>query len=592
MIITPTCLSINQLFGSTNEQFVIPPYQRRYSWNKRQVWELIDDILLIEDGDTHLLGSIVCLAGHHKAGLNKLELVDGQQRLTTVTILLVAIRQRMEQEGEADEAAEVVRLLSAKPLGGKPLRKVALDSIDSTEFDRLVQNDQEQDSQNDQLLSAFNIIRGWVNEQSVEQLGSFLYRLKNQAVVIRLDVSEAKDAFKLFETINNRGLRLSPSDIIKNFLLGNAARFGGEALDSARTSWAALIVHLDGTSSDAFFRYYLMALVRTRITASDVVTIFKTVFMNQVTEAAALPERHLYPDAKDIDDDDSDEASDGSAAEVEASSSVHVSFKDFIARLVLSAKVYGELVLVKTGDARIDRHLRHLRMIKAVQTYGFLTHLRVSGCSDKQFREVLELTERFVLRRHVCRERANETEALFARLCGVDPKAPLQRTKEAYRSLCPSDDKFREEFASTSFPANLVDRARYCLERIEAAKHGEHDELRVLGADDVHVEHIMPQKIKTKKARDEFGDWVTYLGKNAEALHPQYVARIGNLTLFAGALNIGASNNPFGRKKRAYKESAILLTKELSLRKEFNFKSIDQRSMDLAGAAVTLWPQP
>ncbi len=319
---------------------------------------------------------------------------------------------------------------------------------------------------------------------------------------------------------------------------------------------------------------------------------FKHVFMNQVAEAAELPERHLYPDAEDIEDDDSDEASEGPAAEVEANSSVHINFKEFLGRLVQSAKVYGELVLVKTGDARIDRHLRHLRMIKAVQTYGFLTHLRVSGCGDKQFREILELTERFVLRRHVCRERANETEALFARLCGVDPKAPLQRTKDAYRRLCPSDEKFREEFASTSFPANLIDRARYCLERIEAAKHGKHDELQVLGADDVHVEHIIPQKIKTKKAKDEFGDWVAYLGANAEALHPQYVGRIGNLTLFAGALNIGASNNPFGRKKRAYGKSAILLTNDLALKKEFNFKSIDERSTDLAATAVTLWPRP
>jgi uncharacterized protein with ParB-like and HNH nuclease domain len=67
------------------------------------------------------------------------------------------------------------------------------------------------------LQSTFKIVRGWIDEQQLEQLGAFLYRLKNQAIVIRLDVSEAKDAFKLFETINNRGLRLSPTDIIKNF---------------------------------------------------------------------------------------------------------------------------------------------------------------------------------------------------------------------------------------------------------------------------------------------------------------------------------------------------------------------------------------
>ena len=269
--------------------------------------------------------------------------------------------------------------------------------------------------------------------------------------MIRLDVSEAKDAFKLFETINNRGLRLSPTDIIKNFLLGNAARFGGDALNAARTSWAELIECLDGTNCDAFFRYYLMRLVRTRIMAKEVVPTFKDIFMRRVIEAADLPERRLYSDDEEINDEDSDEAIDDSTTAIEMSRFDRVSFKEFLARLIQSAKVYGELVLIKTGDASIDRHLRHLRMIKAVQTYGFLMHLRVSGCRDTQFREILELTERFVLRRHVCRERANETEALFARLCGNDPVAPLPRTQEAYRGLCASDDAFREAFANTSF---------------------------------------------------------------------------------------------------------------------------------------------
>lgn len=594
MIIMPTSLSVNQLFGSTNEQYVIPTYQRRYSWHERQVWELIDDILLIDEGDTHLLGSIVCLAGHHTAGLNRLELVDGQQRLTTVTILLECIRQRLERDDESDEAAEVARLLSSKPLGGKALRKVALDSIDSNEFDRLVQNNLHQEFQNQQLLNAFRIIRDWVDQQSVEKLGAFLYRLKNQAIIIRLDVSEAKDAFKLFETINNRGLRLSPTDIIKNFLLGNAARFGSDALQEARKSWASLIVHLDGTSPDAFFRYYLMTLVRTRVTAAEVVSKFKNVFMSQVAEAAALPERHLYADPVEMEDDEGEEVAEveGPAPLQAPSNTIQVSFTSFLARLVMSAKVYGELVLVRTGDQRIDRHLRNLRMIKAVQTYGFLMHLRVGNCPDKLFLEILKLTESFVLRRHVCRERANETEALFARLSSVNPMSPVVPTREAYRTLCPSDEKFREEFANTTFPSNLIERARYCLEQIEISRHGTYQELQVLGAADVHVEHIIPQKIKTKRAREEFGDWMTYLGDKAEAQHPRYLARIGNLTLFSGVLNIGASNNPFGMKKQAYKNSGIMITKELASLSNFRFRAVDHRSEQLAAMAVELWPNP
>src|SRR4029077_5267440 len=136
---------------------------------------------------------------------------------------------------------------------------------------------------------------------------------------------------------------------------------------------------------------------------------------------------------------------------------------------------------------------------------------------------ILKLTESFVLRRHVCRERANETEALFARLCGIDVRAPINETREAYRELCPEDEKFKLEFANANFSANLLDRARYCLERMEINKHGAYDELQVLGADDVHVEHIMPQKIRLRKVQEEYGDWISYLGNNSETIHTNYV---------------------------------------------------------------------
>jgi hypothetical protein len=592
MIITPTSLTVNQLFGSANEQYVIPAYQRRYSWHERQVWDLIDDIRLIENADTHLLGSIVCLAGHHTAGLNRLELVDGQQRLTTLSIVLECLRQRLASEGEDDESAELARLLAAKALGGKAVSKVALDSIDSAEFERLVKQEPSPETENPDLEAAFRIVREWLASQDLGALSTFLYRLRNQAIVIRLDVAEAKDAFKLFETINNRGLRLSPTDIVKNFLLGNAARFGEDALQQGRKAWADLVSHLDGTSPDAFFRYYVMTVVRTRVTVREVVTRFKAIFMQQVKEAGKLPERHLYPDPEDQEEDEELVENDAATAEPASVPLRRMSFKEFLDRLAASARVYSEIVSATTGDAKIDRRLRNLQMIKAAQTYGFLMHLRAQSCPDKDFRQILELTEAFVLRRHTCRERANETEALFARLCGIDAKDPLAATREAYRELCPSDEKFRDEFAAAAYSATVMDRARYILERLELSQLGDHDELQVLGADDVHIEHVMPQKIKSKRVKEEFGDWVEYLGANAETRHPKYVGRIGNLTLFAGPLNIGASNNPFARKKAAYKKSAIQMTKELATLGGFGFTAIDKRSKDFAAKAVALWPAP
>ena len=106
-------MKVAQLLSADDEQYVVPAYQRRYSWQKKQLRELIEDISLLEDSDTHLLGSIVCLTGYHGAGINKLELVDGQQRLTTICILFRCIADRLIQDGESRSGEDVNRLLQA-----------------------------------------------------------------------------------------------------------------------------------------------------------------------------------------------------------------------------------------------------------------------------------------------------------------------------------------------------------------------------------------------------------------------------------------------------------------------------------------------
>jgi hypothetical protein len=598
MIITPKSLTITQLLSAESEQYVVPAYQRRYSWQQKQLWELLDDVSLLEGSDTHLLGSIVCLTGYHKAGINELELVDGQQRLTTICILLQCIADRFKKDGETSAAQDVDRLLQAKALGEPPVLKILLDSLDAGEFEQYLTGKTLDHPDNQNLAFAFSTFRGWVNDKALKDLGTFLYHLKNQCIVIRLDVSDAKDAFKLFETINNRGLKLSPTDIIKNFILGNAARFGPEPLKLARAKWAELLRHLDGTSIESFFRHFLCARLKRRITISYVIPNFKTVFMQQVAEAAQLPERHWYSEEEPAEEETEEGAEETIENGEEQQAPVvektpRISFAGFLEQVVGSSKIYGQIVHARTGKPAIDRQLRNLRMIKSIQTYGFLMALRVGGCSDDKFLKVLDLTESFLLRRHVCRERSNENESLFARLCGVDCANPLTEVTEEYRRFCPSDERFKHEFANFDFTTNLIERARYCLEQFELNRQGEHQELLVGGPDTVHVEHIVPLKIKTKRAKEEFGDWPSYLGAGAEAKHPHFVSRIGNLTLFAGALNISASNNPYERKKPAYLSSAIKLTNTLPTEfPEFRFEQVEKRSANFANLALKLWPIP
>jgi hypothetical protein len=600
MKITPTALSVTQILSSTSEQYVIPAYQRRYSWGYNQLAALWDDIDVLDGNDTHLLGTIVCLAGHHSAGLNKLELVDGQQRLTSLCILLHCVIERLERAGETDEANDLRRLLTSKSLGGPPQPKLLVDSLDAEQFTAHAHGREPEQIANSKLASAFETVREWVDEAELSELAAFLYKLKNQALIIRLDVSEAKDAFKLFETINNRGLRLSQLDIIKNFVLGNAARFGTEKLEFARKQWGHLIASLDGIDTIAFLRSFLSVKTGTRVTRSMVIDQFKTLFMGGVSEAKQLREHHWFTsedDQEDVDpDDDADEeADDRDEQETEADDTPEferVPLRDFLQSMVEHATKYREIHNASTGKPRIDRRLRNLRLIRALQSYPFLLFLRVNNVSDRDFENILKLTEALVLRRHICKERANESEQMFASLTRADPGKILATVKKTFRELSPPDDLFASRFASIRFNGALKDRARYCLEQFELV-HSPHGETTVCGSDDVHIEHIIPQRIYTARAIKTLGNWPEYLGNGATEHHRKHLWRIGNLTLIAGELNIGASNNPYSRKKQAYQSSGLTITANLPAEyPEFRYAQVEARSMELARHAVELWPIP
>jgi hypothetical protein len=597
MKITPTALSVTQILSSTSEQYVIPAYQRRYSWGRNQLAALWDDIEILDGNDTHLLGTIVCLAGHHSAGLNQLELVDGQQRLTSLCIVFYCIVERLEREGEADEASDLRRMLSAKALGGVPQPKLLVDSLDSEQFTDHAQGRQPDKVANPKLEAAFDTVREWVNEEELDGLATFLYKLKNQTLIIRLDVNEAKDAFKLFETINNRGLRLSQIDIIKNFVLGNAARFGSEELEFARRQWGQLIAALDGIDTIAFLRSFLCVKVGSRITRSMVIDQFKKLFMGGVIEAKQLREHSWFygeEEEEEVDlDDDADVEDDGDEAEdVDIPEGERVSLRQFLQDMVEYATKYREIHNGSTGRPKTDRRLRNLRLIRSSQSYPFLLFLRVNDISDRDFETILKLTEALLLRRHICKERANEAEQMFASLTRADPSKIMATVKKTYREFSPADDLFATRFATTRFNGALKDRARYCLEQFELV-HSPHGETAVCGSDDVHIEHIIPQRIKTARAIRTLGDWPEYLGAGAAENLKKHLWRIGNLTLIAGELNIGASNNPYARKKKAYEISGLKITALLPENyREFRYDQVEERSKELADHAVELWPIP
>ena len=362
MKITPTTLQISQLLGSDNEQYVIPAYQRRYSWRWGQIADLWDDINVLENSETHLLGTIVCLSSSHNAVLNQLELVDGQQRLTSISILLHRVLARLKMENQTKQALKLEGMLYGESKTGGAVPKIQLESLDAAEYAAHAAGEDVQNPTNKHLANAFESFTDFLNDMDLDEVLEFLKKLLGQALIIRLDVSEAKDAFKLFETINSRGLRLSPADNIKNYLLGNAARFGDSELEFARQRWSEITAHLDGGLVENFFRQYLTQLHHKPITKTRVVESFKEAFRNMVEEAKSLPETRYFEGVDDEEDDTEDEEKLAVASETDeddedadAGEWEILSFRDFLIRIEQHARCYREICFSCTGKAKLNR---------------------------------------------------------------------------------------------------------------------------------------------------------------------------------------------------------------------------------------------
>lgn len=598
MKITPTALTITQLLSNEAEQFVVPAYQRRYSWHSKHIAELFDDINLLDSGETHLLGSIVCLTSNHGVGINELELVDGQQRTTTIMLFLNSMQKRYKLLGKNREAEKLGNYLYCADFDGKQKNKLALGDLDSTDFNLIMDNRNLDEVINKRLLEGHKLISSLIDDLTLEELDVFKYKFINQANVIRLDVAESKDAFKLFETINNRGLSLSPADIIKNFLLGNASLIDEATLCEVKKDWTQLIVSMDGLLLDEFFRQYINGLLSHRVTFTMLIDAFKNYFVESVKTSEISKERTEYS-SEVIEETEQSEAEVENLSEDTVDNVVEpmrskqqvekIPITKFVDNLRKAADVYSKIFNHNFSEVSVNRHMQNLQKIRSFASYTFILNLmqREIGINEKL--AILKLIETFMLRRNIAEYRTAELDDIFSKLTSIEDYNIVETVRSTLKDHLPSDTEFEEKFAQHDFKGQSENRAKYVLEQIEYDITGNTKEKYIGGGEDVHLEHIMPQTITTKRSKEEYGDWEKYLGEEGTKMHRAMVSKIGNLTLLAAPLNIKASNNPFLAKKIEYDKSDIQITKQLKDFDEFKLQQIGARSKDLAQKAVKIW---
>jgi uncharacterized protein with ParB-like and HNH nuclease domain len=216
MPIVSNVQTLSALLSNRYELFEIPAYQRRYSWKPQQVQSFYNDIISLgqnnEENDIHLFGMIIL---HTPEGNDKIEVVDGQQRLTTLTFLLKAIGNAYSVMSENFEASEIERLIRIRNRNGEIANKLTLGNMDSSDYCAVMGN-QMDNIYNQRIKYAISYFEEKVRGLDRLQLDSLRNKLLSNSVILRLNLSSINDAYKVFETFNNRGLPLSATDLIKN----------------------------------------------------------------------------------------------------------------------------------------------------------------------------------------------------------------------------------------------------------------------------------------------------------------------------------------------------------------------------------------
>lgn len=540
-----------------NKQFLIPVYQRYYSWDIEQCRRLWNDIVDMQKRNKagHFVGSIVNIAEQAMpTGVQKYMIIDGQQRMTTLTLLLLALRDYAIQHPE-DTTINSRRidnmLLKNEYEVGDERYKLLLTETDRDILIRLVESKPIPDGTKSRLIDNYKFFSGKIVDRDLQPAEIYESIGKLQIVNITLDRT-MDDAQAIFESLNSTGKELSESDLIRNYVL-----MGLEPSEQTyvyehlwRPMEQLFVYETQDSVMDSFFRHYL-TMKLTRIPKQGrVYEEFKLYHLN--CEFGTI--RELCQD------------------------------------LLNYAKFYTDIVFKRSNNAELKRLYEDIVDLRMEVSYPFLLKVH-NDCAEgtiteDNLKEILRLCISYVLRRSICDIPTNSMNKTFATLRNsIRPDDYMNSVKaffvlqDTYKEF-PDNDKFMAAFMSRDI---YTMRARnYILSRLE--NFGNKAPIII---ENYTIEHIMPQNTSLST------EWQHDLGVNWKEIQKTYIHTIGNLTLTA--YNSEMSDRPFMDKMNmpgGFKESALRLNAYLVKLTEWNEDHIKERAQQLAAKAVQIWPYP
>ena len=553
-----------KFFDGSDKRFIIPLYQRNYDWKEDNCEQLFQDLLKMHHSDrkSHFFGSIVSSI---QSGTEDRFIIDGQQRITTVSLLLIAMVNAFKVGDIQATDGKLVDKIFKRYLVDEyqeDERKVKLKPIkkDMDAFDALLYKPKEQ------YLKGSNVTRNYEffydkivkSGLTMDELFETIKKLE----VINIKLDEDDDPQLIFESLNSTGLDLSEADKIRNYLLMSLAP---AEQDDLYTRYWNPIEESTKYDPSSFVRDYL-TMKQGKIGRIDkIYFIFKEYAENErIGRAELLEEMHHY------------------------------------------AKIYSQIDNANMGTEKINRKLNQVRTLDSTVAYpfymAFFDYAEKNGLSDEEKYRVLDIVEAYWARRIICNLPSNALNKVFATLHrdvlnnmnkAVEGTNPTYTDvliylllKKGRSSVFPKDDEVKEDFATRQIykmPANL---RMFILERMENRDSKEcHDVVKQLTEKTISIEHIMPQTLSDK--------WKDALGEEWERIHQQYLHTMANLTLTG--YNSQYSNLAFLEKRdmeKGFNDSAFRLNNYVKSCDQWTEVEMKQRQHDLLEVFMRLWPMP
>ncbi|WP_000338637.1 DUF262 and DUF1524 domain-containing protein [Helicobacter pylori] len=531
-----------------NNQFVIPIYQRVYSWEKEQCEQLWDDIIKIGGNDKmngYFIGSILYVLDGNTHS-SPLLIIDGQQRLTTITLLLIALRNHSNDEYKRKKIESY--LINSNKDGDKKFRLILSESDKDTLLSLIDKNKRKPSEPSVKIMENFKLFEKWISENT-DKLETIFKGLE-KFMIVWIALEKGKDDPQLiFESMNSKGIELTQTDLIRNYIIMETETEEKQK-DFYNGYWRAMEEDFkqNETLFNRFVRHYL------------------------TIKTGKIPNiKKVYEAFKDY--------------QQERGIETEVLLQD----LQKYCGYFCQIAFKKEADKDLNKALSFLVDLERDVVYPYILEI-YSDYSDgvlskRDFIPIIALTESYICRRTVCGLDTNSLNKIFPSFTKkIDKNQYLESIKAHFLSLekttgkFPKDSEFKDSLITIDF--YHFKKNKYFLERLE-----NFDTKEPVDTQKCSTEHIMPQTLTP--------EWQKDLGENFEAIHEKYLHTIGNLTLTG--YNSEYSNNSFREKRdieKGFKQSSLKLNQSLKDLESFGEKKIEKRASDLADWALKIWTYP